>query len=212
VPVTSGITKHRELVGHASIPLIPAGARKAGFDVEKGLWKRMLGYINNRLRIGRPVTYYYNRDQNKKSFPKEVIYGLYVLALAGRPNVSVMELLQIQPCTPNAWTANTCCRLRMRWLATRKSFSGIPAHTICRGGIRGPDGRQLLLGYPRRIHRPGCPCGCGSWKSTDPADGQACSDKLKQRSWFQHAGARLPASSPWVRSPGKTRSQRSPRI
>ncbi len=72
-------------------------AQKAGFDVDKGLVSTMLGYINNRLKNRESVTFYYNRDQNRKIAPKEVIYGLYVLALAGRPNISVMNYYKANP-------------------------------------------------------------------------------------------------------------------
>ncbi len=66
-------------------------ARKAGFDVDNSLLETMLGYINNRLKKKELVIYYYNRDQQKKIAPKEVAYSLYVLALAGRTNVSAMN-------------------------------------------------------------------------------------------------------------------------
>jgi hypothetical protein len=66
-------------------------AQKAGFDVDKSLIGTMLGYINSRLRNRETVTYYYNRDQSKRIVPKEMIYGIYVLALAGQPNVSAMN-------------------------------------------------------------------------------------------------------------------------
>lgn len=72
-------------------------AQKAGFDVDKGLLETMLGYINSRLKNRETITYYYNRDQNKKIAPKEVAYGLYVLSLAGRPNVSVMNYYKANP-------------------------------------------------------------------------------------------------------------------
>ncbi|WP_431211645.1 hypothetical protein ACQ86N_38475 [Puia sp. P3] len=72
-------------------------AQKAGFDVDKGLLGTMLGYINSRLKNRETVTYYYNRDQNRKIVPKETIYGLYVLALAGQPNVSVMNYYKANP-------------------------------------------------------------------------------------------------------------------
>ena len=65
--------------------------KKAGFDVENNLLETMLNYINNRLKNKETVTYFYNRDQNKKIAPKEVAYGLYVLALAGRTNVPAMN-------------------------------------------------------------------------------------------------------------------------
>jgi len=66
-------------------------AQKAGFDVDKGLIGTMLGYINSRMKNRETVLYYYNRDQNRRIVPKEMIYGLYVLSLAGQPNVSVMN-------------------------------------------------------------------------------------------------------------------------
>ena len=72
-------------------------AQKAGFDVDKSLTGTMLGYINSRLKNRETITYYYNRDQNRKIVPKEVIYGLYVLALAGQPNVSVMNYYKANP-------------------------------------------------------------------------------------------------------------------
>jgi len=72
-------------------------AQKAGFDVDKSLLETMLSYINGRLKKGETITYYYNRNQNKKIVPKEVIYGLYVLALANKPNISVMNYYKSNP-------------------------------------------------------------------------------------------------------------------
>ncbi len=72
-------------------------AQRAGFDVDKSLLETMLGYINSRLRNRETISYIYNRDQNKKIAPKEVVYGLYVLALAGKPNVSVMNYYRSNP-------------------------------------------------------------------------------------------------------------------
>ena len=66
-------------------------AKKAGFDVDNSLLETMLAYIANRLRTKEAILYYYNRDQNKKIAPKEVAYSLYVLALAGRAQVSAMN-------------------------------------------------------------------------------------------------------------------------
>ncbi|HYC41136.1 MAG TPA: MG2 domain-containing protein [Chitinophagaceae bacterium] len=66
-------------------------ARKAGFDVEKGLLESMLSYLANRLKRRETITYYYNRNQNRKIAPKEVAYSLYVLALANRGNVPSMN-------------------------------------------------------------------------------------------------------------------------
>jgi alpha-2-macroglobulin len=72
-------------------------AKKAGFEVEDGLLGTMLNYINMRLRNKQTITYYYNRDQNKKIAPKEVAYSLYVLALARRANVSAMNYYKANP-------------------------------------------------------------------------------------------------------------------
>ncbi len=66
-------------------------ARRAGFEVENGLLETMLNYISNRLKNRETVTYYYNRTLTKKIAPKEVAYGLYVLALAGRNNIPSMN-------------------------------------------------------------------------------------------------------------------------
>ncbi len=66
-------------------------AKKAGFDMDNSLLETMLNYINNRLKKKETINYYYNRDQNRKIAPKEVAYGLYVLALAGRTNVPAMN-------------------------------------------------------------------------------------------------------------------------
>lgn len=72
-------------------------ARKAGFDVDNGLMETMLSYISNRLKNKELVVYYYNRNQNKKIAPKEIAYGLYVLALAGRANVPAMNYYKASP-------------------------------------------------------------------------------------------------------------------
>lgn len=66
-------------------------AKKAGFDVDNSLIETTLGYINGRLKTRETINYYYNREQNKKIAPKEVAYSLYVLALAGKSNVSAMN-------------------------------------------------------------------------------------------------------------------------
>jgi alpha-2-macroglobulin len=72
-------------------------AKKAGFDVDNSLLNTMLNYINNRLKNKETITYYFNRDQNKKIAPKEVAYGLYVLALSGRTNVPAMNYYKSNP-------------------------------------------------------------------------------------------------------------------
>ncbi|HJU45325.1 MAG TPA: alpha-2-macroglobulin family protein, partial [Chitinophagaceae bacterium] len=72
-------------------------AQKAGYEVDKTLLDPMLAYINSKLRNKLTITYYYNRNQQKKIAPKEVAYGLYVLALANKPNISVMNYYKANP-------------------------------------------------------------------------------------------------------------------
>jgi hypothetical protein len=57
----------------------------------------MLAYIATRLKNRELITYYYNRNENRKIAPKEVTYGLYVLALAGRSNISAMNYYKSTP-------------------------------------------------------------------------------------------------------------------
>lgn len=66
-------------------------AKKAGFDIDKGLQDNIYSYLINKLKTKETITYYYNRNQKKMIAPKEVAYSLYVLALAGRPQVSTMN-------------------------------------------------------------------------------------------------------------------------
>jgi alpha-2-macroglobulin len=66
-------------------------ARKAGYAPDAALLETMLQYLSSKLRKRDLVDYYYNGNQQKKIAPKEVAYSLYVLALAGRPNVPYMN-------------------------------------------------------------------------------------------------------------------------
>jgi alpha-2-macroglobulin len=72
-------------------------AQKAGFEVDKSVLSGILNYLNNRLKNKETIVYYYNQSQNKKIAPKEVAYSLYVLALAGKPNVSAMNYYKSNP-------------------------------------------------------------------------------------------------------------------
>ncbi|MEO6914603.1 MAG: alpha-2-macroglobulin [Chitinophagaceae bacterium] len=72
-------------------------AKKAGYDFDRSLLETALAYLNNRLKTKESITYYFNRTQQKKIAPKEVAYTLYVLASAGRPNVSVMNYYKSKP-------------------------------------------------------------------------------------------------------------------
>lgn len=66
-------------------------AQQAGYDVDERLLGGLLTYLKSRLRKKETVSYFYNRDQQRRIAPKEVAYSLYVLALAGRANLPVMN-------------------------------------------------------------------------------------------------------------------------
>ncbi len=66
-------------------------AKKAGFDVDQSLLDNIYSYLISKLRNRTTYTYYYNRTMKKEIAPKEVAYALYVLALAGKPQVSTMN-------------------------------------------------------------------------------------------------------------------------
>lgn len=72
-------------------------AQKAGFEVDKNVLNGILNYMNNRLKNKETILYYYNQSQKKKIAPKEVAYSLYVLSLAGKPNVSAMNYYKANP-------------------------------------------------------------------------------------------------------------------
>ncbi|MGE5107649.1 MAG: alpha-2-macroglobulin family protein, partial [Sphingobacteriales bacterium] len=72
-------------------------AQKAGFDIDNSLLSNMLTYLVSKLKNRETINYYYNRDKNKKIAPKEVAYSLYVLALANKANVSVMNYYKSKP-------------------------------------------------------------------------------------------------------------------
>jgi len=72
-------------------------ANKAGFDVDKSLLETLLGYIQSSMKERKTISYYYNVNQVKKIVPKEVIYGLYVMSLAGRPDASLMNYYKANP-------------------------------------------------------------------------------------------------------------------
>ena len=66
-------------------------AQKSGFDVDKGLLDNIYSYLTNKLKTREFYTYYYNGNLKKQIAPKEVAYSLYVLALAGKPQISTMN-------------------------------------------------------------------------------------------------------------------------
>ena len=158
-------------------------AQKAGFDVDKGLLSTMLNYINNRLKNRETVMYWYNRTFNRRIAPEEVTYGLYVLALAGQPNVPVMNYYKANP---------SMLSLDCRYLLSAAyalagdrhsfqqflpaSFSGEEANTMT-GGCFASDVRDESLALDVLV-------------DADPNNAQVpvmakhVMDKLKQRTWW----------------------------
>jgi alpha-2-macroglobulin len=70
-------------------------AKKAGFEVNPNVIQRMYWYIESKNRERNTIRYYY-QDENglmhdKTIAPKEVAYGLYVLAMAGQPDLPGMN-------------------------------------------------------------------------------------------------------------------------
>ena len=119
-------------------------AKKAGFDVDNSLLETMLGYINNRLKNKELITYYYNRDQNKKIAPKEVAYGLYVLALAGRSNVPAMNYYKAKP-EVLALDSRYLLSAAYATAGDKKSFTAMLPSSFCRGRICAANRRKLLF-------------------------------------------------------------------
>lgn len=72
-------------------------AQKAGFEPDKTVLDGLLNYLNYKLKSRETILYYYNQKEQKKIAPKEVAYSLYVLALAGKANVPVMNYYKSNP-------------------------------------------------------------------------------------------------------------------
>lgn len=69
-------------------------AQKAGYDVDNNVLDKLLNYLNYKTNTKKIYSYRYytgNSYVMKKYVAREVIYGLYVLSRAGRPNRSVMN-------------------------------------------------------------------------------------------------------------------------
>ena len=65
-------------------------AQRAGFEVDKSFYDKLLDYLITKLKTKEMVWYYYNGTRRKIAH-KEIPYSLYVLALAGKPQNSTMN-------------------------------------------------------------------------------------------------------------------------
>lgn len=66
-------------------------ATKAGYDVDNRTLDKMLGYLKTSLKQKRTYVYYYNSTYKREVASKEIFYSLYVLALAGKSEISTMN-------------------------------------------------------------------------------------------------------------------------
>lgn len=65
-------------------------AQKAGFDVDKSFYNKLLDYLVTKLKTRETIFYYFN-NTSRKIAHKEIPYSLYVLALAGKAQRSTMN-------------------------------------------------------------------------------------------------------------------------
>lgn len=75
-------------------------AKKAGFNVNENMLNRLLNYIGTRARKKSTydyVTYKNNSRTVTKIANKEILYSLYVLAAAGRGDISTMNYYKAKP-------------------------------------------------------------------------------------------------------------------
>ncbi len=70
-------------------------ARKAGYDVDKNVLDRLMGYIQAKNKSYETETYWYYSSTNNLEYrliaSEEIIYGMYVLALYGKYDYTTMN-------------------------------------------------------------------------------------------------------------------------
>lgn len=75
-------------------------AKKAGFDVQDDVLNNLLKYLSGKAKEKSTtdyVTWNGNRRTVKKIAQKEIVYSLYVLALAGKGDISTMNYYKARP-------------------------------------------------------------------------------------------------------------------
>jgi len=72
-------------------------AKKAGFESDASLTDKMLEFLSARVKNRDAIIYRYNRTESKQIAPKEVAYSLFVLSLAGKPDVGTMNYYKQNP-------------------------------------------------------------------------------------------------------------------
>jgi uncharacterized protein YfaS (alpha-2-macroglobulin family) len=66
-------------------------AKKAGYDVDQKTLDRLLGYMRMMLKQKKTYVYYYDNSKSVEMAAQEVFYSMYVLAIAGKPEMSMMN-------------------------------------------------------------------------------------------------------------------------
>jgi alpha-2-macroglobulin len=75
-------------------------AKKAGFDISESMMSKLLNYLSKKSREKSTFDYYtYNNNSRTviKIANKEILYSLYVLALAGKGDISTMNYYKTRP-------------------------------------------------------------------------------------------------------------------
>lgn len=66
-------------------------AKKAGYAVNESVLNNLLGYLKMKLKDKETIPYYYGNNGYRKIAPRMVPYSLYILAMAGQPQLSTMN-------------------------------------------------------------------------------------------------------------------------
>ncbi|MEJ2616596.1 MAG: hypothetical protein P8Z35_16690, partial [Ignavibacteriaceae bacterium] len=75
-------------------------AKKAGYNPSESVINKLLNYLAKRAKENSTydyVTYYHNRRTVRKIAKKEILYSLYVLALADKGDISTMNFYKARP-------------------------------------------------------------------------------------------------------------------
>ncbi|MGB0885930.1 MAG: alpha-2-macroglobulin family protein [Chitinophagales bacterium] len=72
-------------------------AKKAGYSIDQSFIDNSLSYLKNRLKSKETKNYYYGSGQSRYIAPRSVAYSLYVLALAGKSDASLMNYYKSKP-------------------------------------------------------------------------------------------------------------------
>ena len=72
-------------------------AKKAGYEVNNTTVDHLLQYLRFKLQKRSTEVLYYNQNMSREIASKEIAYSLYVLALAGQPQVATMNYYKGNP-------------------------------------------------------------------------------------------------------------------